>query len=575
MPPYVSPKDLRGLRQDFIPDADFILPICTNRERFFLMLQALQYFRSRTEDHQNLDQLIDFLEAWAYVGNPQDSPCFPDVDTEREQNECIEFPTDATILSYAPQNPFTQPDYIPPGYIAVPFIVVTEGSPLALVGFKIGDVISGYLSPPILTPALGEGVARIRVSFDGIGKAELHLIKIPSGGMALITHDDNPLTAQFITLNLDVVQLPPETENIDIVEIDFDTPGRHHIDISFLARFNDEITFLTYGGGLRKVVLCGFDQTIDEQAHERARKGAFGIDEGQPMAIRVDPDRCYMLQFECSPGQWVDLLDTRCGAQEQQRQPTDGTALADGECRSWDVALKGNERWLLPISVQEGDVITVTDASGAWSDGTPQWNCVDGRIYILGGCTTDDASDMGDPLATVNHMRLLLSIDGTFYDGYNTVTGVGSGISDAAVEFQANDGTLSDNSGAITFHVEVCRAAAVPETFAISYDAGAGLTTVTQGQVFAITDSVATGGHYNIQFHVSPCAKLTILSTSGWSSMAGGTDVNFNVIDCASASHPRIVSGGEIPTSVVSEECTICGINSATPFSITVMVEPV
>lgn len=431
---------------------------------------------------------------------------------------CYAFENDSTIITYAPQDPFKNPDYIPPGYIAVPFLVVRPGDVLSfLPGVELGDVYSGYLSLPVTTPGVGQGLARFRVHVTGAGVVELHLLKIPGGGAVLITTDDDPASARYINVNKDIIQSPSETVSEMVIEVPFTTLGEHHIDVTFMPRFDDSPLFIGYGGGLRRVVLCGFDQTINQEIEERARKGAIGVDEGSSMAIRVDPDRCYMLQFECSPGQWVDLLDTRCGAQEQQRQPTNGTPLADGECREWDVVLRGNEQWLLPLAVSAADVVTVTGAAGAWSDGTPQWNCVSGQIYILGGCTTNDAADSGDPMMSVNHMRLVMQIDTAWFDGYNTTTAVPTGVSDAQVVFQANDGSLSDNSGSVTFHVKVCRPAAAPVTVELSYPAGSGPSSTQLNQPFAVNfDGV---GGFAIRAKILGVAtnfKWTVVGFNNW-----------------------------------------------------------
>jgi microcystin-dependent protein len=180
--------------------------------------------------------------------------------TSTPEADCVIYPPSAALVSYAPKNPYTQAGEIPDGYIAPPFYVVTNDLlTLLFEGAEVGDVITGYLSLPVLTPALGEGLARFRINLIGSGAVEIHLVNIPGGGACFITHDDNPLTGVMLELNRDLVQVPPETTSEIIHERKFETGGPHHIDVTFLPRFDDTALFIGYGGGLRKVVLCGFE----------------------------------------------------------------------------------------------------------------------------------------------------------------------------------------------------------------------------------------------------------------------------------------------------------------------------
>lgn len=433
---------------------------------------------------------------------------------------CVDFPTDSSVISYAPQDPFTNPDYIPPGYIAVPFLVVTEGNILSFFpGAEIGDVISGYLSIPVLTPGIGQGLARFRVRTKGTGVVELHLLKVPAGGSVLITTDDDPLTVRTINLNKDVFQLPIETIGEITVEVPITTSGEHHIDVTFVPRFNDELIFISYGGGLRKVVLCGFDQTIDEAVDERARHGTISIDEEPELGLRINPDKCWIIQRECSPGEWVDWFDARCGIPGAIEQPTNGTALLPGECREWDVTLSANQKWLVPVAVSEGDLLQVTGASGGWNDGTAAWYCPTGQHYGLGACGGNEAAHMGDLLMSVNHMRLLMNVDGLYVDGYNAIYPVQPGVSDGQVEFLPNDGSLGDNSGTISFHVKLCKQEAAPTLINITYPFGSGPSTVTPGQYITVRSGCCGGGgagSYGVNPLFDQDVKMTVISSSGF-----------------------------------------------------------
>lgn len=177
--------------------------------------------------------------------------------------DCIEYQTDASIIEWLPRNPFLQPNDVPAGYLLPPFQVVTTDNLLLFVGYQTGDVLTDILRFPAGTPVLTEptsGWARFRVSATGTGVVELHLLNVPLGGYALVQLDENILFTSLVELNLDLTAVPPEANQVIVHEVVIDTDGNHVIDVTFVPRVNDEVPFVYYGGGLRKIVLCGFDQ---------------------------------------------------------------------------------------------------------------------------------------------------------------------------------------------------------------------------------------------------------------------------------------------------------------------------
>jgi hypothetical protein len=231
--------------------------------------------------------------------------------------------------------------------------------------------------------------------------------------------------------------------------------------------------------------------------------------------IRVDPDNSCIIQIKCCV---PDALS----------QPTDGTALTAGECREWDVSLRGNEKWLLPVAVNANDTISVTAAAGAWNDGTLGWNCVDGHTYALGACVSADPAVGGDPLMTVDHMRLIMSVDGTFTDAYNVLYAVPSGVIDGQVFFQANDSALDDNSGAVSFHLKVCAAVAEASAVGLTYDYGSGPASITlnpgEERVITFTGTAIAGyvNNYGVNIHFSTPVVITVLTQTGYVNVSSG-----------------------------------------------------
>lgn len=144
--------------------------------------------------------------------------------------------------------------------------------------------------------------------------------------------------------------------------------------------------------------------------------------------------------------------------QKQGGQPGPATAPAPGECKTYHVKLRANERWKIPSPMNAGDTLAITNISGGWTDGAFQWYCYDGTAYVLGACTGNVPYLSADPLHSGNHMMLI--------GGYNTTTpvyfavlggyAIPAGVVNQEAWLQANDSPLSDNSGEIEFDVTVC-----------------------------------------------------------------------------------------------------------------------
>jgi len=370
-----------------------------------------------------------------------------------DEGTCVDFPNNSPALDWQPANPFLEPGKIPPGYVAQPWGVVPDPP---VFPYQPGDVISGLFGLPVLTPALGQGLARVRIKCTGSGTVEVHLIKVALGGIALITWDDNPFTARFVDTSMDFLAIPPESGDEDIQEVSFDTPGQHHIDVTMLPRFGAEVGFAGYGGGIRKVVLCGFDAINEQTGVEFQMEDDLG---SLCEAMRWQDGK---LQVFCC-GEWTDVPGTATGGAGQAvEQPTQAEPLTPGGCADYDVVLQAGGRWLLPNPVSGGDVVSITNVSGAWNDGTLLWFCPQGYSYVAGLCASAIPAASGDPLQAVGHMRLIAGMDDSapqYADAFQSVIVVPSGLSDVNLWFQANDSALAGNAGTITFHVQVCKSA--------------------------------------------------------------------------------------------------------------------
>ena len=191
--------------------------------------------------------------------------------------DCIGYGLNAPFVDFAPQNPYTHPDYRPTGYNKPPFYIVRDNDTIYLaLGYKVGDVmtdITNFLGnfPEIIPTG---GLPRIRVQVSGIGTIEFHILNVPLGSFAQIQVDGMLASLQYVDTNLDVTSSPIETTLEQVIEISLDTSGSHFVDLTFVPKLNDEIPFVNFGGGLRSIVLCGFDAIGDDYLiNVRQREG--------------------------------------------------------------------------------------------------------------------------------------------------------------------------------------------------------------------------------------------------------------------------------------------------------------
>lgn len=135
---------------------------------------------------------------------------------------------------------------------------------------------------------------------------------------------------------------------------------------------------------------------------------------------------------------------------------------AIGTCTDFNVTLQARDKWLLPFPLNAGDTVQITNPQGGWSDGTFNWYCPTGAFYTLGACGTGSAPVGSDPIPSISHMRLIGQLGTTagagFVDMISSIYTVAPGVVNQQFTLQANDSTLSDNQGSITFKVTVCRA---------------------------------------------------------------------------------------------------------------------
>jgi hypothetical protein len=180
----------------------------------------------------------------------------------------------------------------------------------------------------------------------------------------------------------------------------------------------------------------------------------------------VDMSVCEQIRYNPTTNKFEGLC---CGSWSIiAGQPTGGFAPAptaqgaplpapNGGCQVYQGSLNANGQWLCPAPVSAGDTFQIISINGAWTDGGANWYCPTGTIFYSGLCTVGSGVNGADPLPASPHMGLISKISGAYqYIGDLAVHTVPGGVSNKLLILQANDASLSDDFGEITFQVQVC-----------------------------------------------------------------------------------------------------------------------
>lgn len=183
---------------------------------------------------------------------------------------CTEYLPAAGFITYSPNDPFRTPDFTPTGYLLPPWY---NNPAIPLPGVISTDAMVNFLGIPNAFAIPTAGFPRARINYSGTGEIEIEFVQVPQGGLVLIVIDDNPVSAQFLDLTsigaaeiaslgfvLGAIGIETDAQvvNTTVWEYDEPNPGPHHIDVTFLPNvgITDELV-IGFGGGIRKVTLCG------------------------------------------------------------------------------------------------------------------------------------------------------------------------------------------------------------------------------------------------------------------------------------------------------------------------------
>jgi len=119
--------------------------------------------------------------------------------------------------------------------------------------------------------------------------------------------------------------------------------------------------------------------------------------------------------------------------------------------------MQANNQWYVPFTLEDGDTVEVLSADGIWTDGTTEY-CPDGSVYNAGSCS-GGATNVSDPLPSVNHMSMILvwPLTGALALPIGSPATIPTSTGPVNAAIQANTALLSSNFGAISFHVRICK----------------------------------------------------------------------------------------------------------------------
>jgi len=139
---------------------------------------------------------------------------------------------------------------------------------------------------------------------------------------------------------------------------------------------------------------------------------------------------------------------------------------AIGKCQSFTGTIRPTGAWLLPVPVNSGDVITITNLFGSWSPTafTDIWLCPDGNAYFAGNCISGTSgTDAGAPMPTAP-LNGTIAWDGTNYYDVSAAAQVDNPVSFTILPGIVNKQLLIrcnfhggiDPAGEVTFGIEIC-----------------------------------------------------------------------------------------------------------------------
>lgn len=227
------------------------------------------------ENFHGIQAITEFLER-------VDVPfVFPE-----SEDGCNNFYPSAAFVTYYPQNPYNNPDLVPPDYLVPPFFVNSALEYPELMGYQATDV---FINPSSITidpiDLLTLNLPRIEITVKGSGQLEIDFLSVQAGSSAILKIGSMPNIVDIITggiveegvriidLNNDSISIPPESDIVvaEEVNIEAEPDELTTVFIVFVPVVNDSFIPLALGGGIRQIGLCAFEGMGENTGVEAVR----------------------------------------------------------------------------------------------------------------------------------------------------------------------------------------------------------------------------------------------------------------------------------------------------------------
>lgn len=286
--------------------------------------------------------------------------------------------------------------------------------------------------------------------------------------------------------------LPDVVNPPDTVCFQINVPNeRHHLGAFYGAMFllskayawgdDPDHTALAVAAVWRKI----FDNIIAGNCTIPDKPGSAGVDSGDELMIRQNPDNPCLLETSVNGVDWCVWADLSL-CTPANPQPGTGTPQPQpGDCQTYHGVTGAAAPWYVPTVVSDGDTIELLFSQGSWNDGGEvAWRLSNGDQFFAGNNVGNPVLNGADPLPAEPHMAMLALIDGVYYNLAAGAVTVPSGVSNAQILLLPNDSVLDNNAGTITFDIKVCNNQAGDWTSTLDFTTNsfAEITTVNTGE---------------------------------------------------------------------------------------------
>ncbi|MGB7342477.1 MAG: hypothetical protein WBC91_26500 [Phototrophicaceae bacterium] len=195
---------------------------------------------------------------------------------------CQLFGMQSNFISYSPNNPYTEPNTIPPGYAETPFNVY-DGGGSQPPDYQAGDIFVPFTAINLNPFDLFTGnLPQIQIGIRGAAEVEFKFLQYPLGGAVVVSVNNPPDIGDIIggivggngvniiDLELDITAIPPETDIL--LESDLTITQEENeesiIYLTFIPVLDDSLIPLRYGGGIRAIEICGSAEVYNPITNE-------------------------------------------------------------------------------------------------------------------------------------------------------------------------------------------------------------------------------------------------------------------------------------------------------------------